>query len=291
MLRRILLGVILAGAVGAGIFWWLTIPAVVAPASLPPRSAESRQRPHNVQCRWMFLLPRRPQPARPAQAGRGARNSFAVRDVLCPQHLVRSDLRHRPVERGGFRDRGAQGDLAGRCALFPGLSLRVLPACEGRGRARSLRLPEDARTGGRQDARSRRAVSIQHPPQRRHLEMALHGRQALMGRTPHIRRRGIAAPTSSTVSAIARSATARATSSAVSSRRSASPEDPIRKARAGYPTSPRREDWPIGASRISPTSWRPGKRLTATPPADRWRASSGTRRNCRQRIVPASRNI
>ena len=38
MLRRILLGVILAGAIGAGIFWWLTIPAVVAPASLPPRA-------------------------------------------------------------------------------------------------------------------------------------------------------------------------------------------------------------------------------------------------------------
>ncbi|MBW8854629.1 MAG: alkylated DNA repair protein, partial [Bradyrhizobium sp.] len=34
MLRRILLGLILAGAVGVGIFWWLTVPAVVAPASL-----------------------------------------------------------------------------------------------------------------------------------------------------------------------------------------------------------------------------------------------------------------
>ncbi len=34
MLRRILLGLILAGAVGGGIFWWLTVPAVVAPASL-----------------------------------------------------------------------------------------------------------------------------------------------------------------------------------------------------------------------------------------------------------------
>jgi mono/diheme cytochrome c family protein len=37
MLRRILLVLILAGAAGAGIFWWLTIPAVVAPASLAPR--------------------------------------------------------------------------------------------------------------------------------------------------------------------------------------------------------------------------------------------------------------
>ena len=36
MLRRILLGVILAGAIGAGIFWWLTIPAVIAAGSLAP---------------------------------------------------------------------------------------------------------------------------------------------------------------------------------------------------------------------------------------------------------------
>ena len=36
MLRRILLGVILAGAAGCGIFWWLTIPAAVATASLAP---------------------------------------------------------------------------------------------------------------------------------------------------------------------------------------------------------------------------------------------------------------
>ncbi|HMM88159.1 c-type cytochrome [Bradyrhizobium sp.] len=39
MLRRILLGLILLGALGLGIFWLLTIPAVVAPASLPPRTA------------------------------------------------------------------------------------------------------------------------------------------------------------------------------------------------------------------------------------------------------------
>jgi len=36
MLRRILLGVIAAGAIGAGIFWWLTIPAVIAAGSLAP---------------------------------------------------------------------------------------------------------------------------------------------------------------------------------------------------------------------------------------------------------------
>ena len=38
MLRRIFLGLILIGAAGLGVYWWLTIPAVVAPASLPPRA-------------------------------------------------------------------------------------------------------------------------------------------------------------------------------------------------------------------------------------------------------------
>ena len=36
MLKRLLLLAILAGVAGLGIFWWLTIPAVVAAAALPP---------------------------------------------------------------------------------------------------------------------------------------------------------------------------------------------------------------------------------------------------------------
>lgn len=38
MLRRILLGSILIGAAGFGVFWWLTTPAVVTAGSLPPRT-------------------------------------------------------------------------------------------------------------------------------------------------------------------------------------------------------------------------------------------------------------
>jgi hypothetical protein len=34
MLRRILIVLTMAGVAGLGIFWWLTVPAVVAPASL-----------------------------------------------------------------------------------------------------------------------------------------------------------------------------------------------------------------------------------------------------------------
>jgi mono/diheme cytochrome c family protein len=35
MLKRVLVGLLLIAAVGLGVFWWLTIPAVVAAASLP----------------------------------------------------------------------------------------------------------------------------------------------------------------------------------------------------------------------------------------------------------------
>ena len=69
----------------------------------------------------------------------------------------------------------------------------------------------------RQGARSRRAVSVQHPPQCRGLEMAVHGRQAVRAGCLRNRRNGIAAPISSTASAIARNVTARAISSAASS--------------------------------------------------------------------------
>lgn len=38
MLKRLLLLAVLAGVAGLGIFWWLTVPAVVAASSLPPYS-------------------------------------------------------------------------------------------------------------------------------------------------------------------------------------------------------------------------------------------------------------
>jgi mono/diheme cytochrome c family protein len=38
MLRKIVLGLVLVGAVGFGIYWWLTMPAVVAASSLQPRT-------------------------------------------------------------------------------------------------------------------------------------------------------------------------------------------------------------------------------------------------------------
>ena len=40
MLRKILLGLALAGVAGLGLFWWLTIPVVIAASALPPRTPD-----------------------------------------------------------------------------------------------------------------------------------------------------------------------------------------------------------------------------------------------------------
>jgi mono/diheme cytochrome c family protein len=40
MLKRVLLGLLLIAAVGLGVFWWLTIPAVIAATSLPARQPD-----------------------------------------------------------------------------------------------------------------------------------------------------------------------------------------------------------------------------------------------------------
>src|SRR5215207_7160378 len=53
--------------------------------------AQSGQRPRHVQCRRMFFLPCRAQSARSYEARRRARAAFAVRHVLRPEHLARSE--------------------------------------------------------------------------------------------------------------------------------------------------------------------------------------------------------
>ena len=88
MLRRIFLGLILVGVVGFGIYWWLTTPVVVAASSAAAAHAEPCQWSRRVQCRRLFVLPRRSEPARPAETRRRAGDAVAVRDVLRPEHLA-----------------------------------------------------------------------------------------------------------------------------------------------------------------------------------------------------------
>jgi len=65
MLRRLLLLVVLAGIAGLGIFWWLTIPAVVASASLPayvPNLANGLTTFNAGGCSSCHAVPGQPDP-------------------------------------------------------------------------------------------------------------------------------------------------------------------------------------------------------------------------------------
>jgi len=67
MLIRILCGLIAAGAAGLGLFWWLTISAVVAPASLPsyqPDLANGRTTFNAGGCSSCHAVPNQPDRTR-----------------------------------------------------------------------------------------------------------------------------------------------------------------------------------------------------------------------------------
>jgi len=63
MLKRVLLGLILIAAAGLGVFWWLTIPAVVAASSLPgyrPNAANGQTMFNAGGCSSCHAVPNQP---------------------------------------------------------------------------------------------------------------------------------------------------------------------------------------------------------------------------------------
>src|SRR5690349_1613372 len=63
MLKRVLLGLVLVAAVGLGAIWWLTIPATVAPASLPayqPNAANGQTMFNVGGCSSCHAVPNQP---------------------------------------------------------------------------------------------------------------------------------------------------------------------------------------------------------------------------------------
>src|SRR5262249_60815061 len=85
-------------------------------------------------------------------------------------------------ERGVFRPRHVEGPLARRQPLLSGLSLPVVPAHAARGRARPVRLPQNAAGGARQGARPRPPAPFQDPPHAQRLEISFSRRRAVQAR-------------------------------------------------------------------------------------------------------------
>ena len=257
--RNFWLLVIVAAVAGLGVYWLVTQPSTVAGRRAARLHAERRQRQDDVRRGRLRVVPRQ----RARTIARILGGGMALPSPFGTFYVP--NISQNPVDGIGrwseadFVTAMLKGTSPSGTALLSRVSLQLLREDEARGRARPVRLPEDVAAGGGQGARPRRAVSLQHPPQRRRLEIPVLRRQAVRRRRIEVRRSGTAAPISSTARAIAPNATARATRSAASSPRSDSPADRIRKARAGFRTS-RRRACRTGRTRTSPIFSKPGKR-------------------------------
>ncbi len=173
-----------------------------------------RQRQGDV-LRWRLrVLPRSAQARRQHETWRRPGAELAVRHVLRPQYLIRSEGRHRRLERGAICHRYDEGDGAFRPAPLSGLSLYVVSAYAFRRPARSVCLSEDTAAGARPRAWSRSVVSIRHPPYAWPVETVVSRRQAVRPRSVEVSCNGTEAPIWSMVQAIAWSVTRRAMRSA-----------------------------------------------------------------------------
>ena len=255
MLRKLVILAVIVAAVGAAVFWFVTIPVDRVRERARPAHARSRQRQDHVLCRRLRVLPRDSQPGGQDQARRRHGAEIAVRHVLCAQHLVRS---RRTESAAGARrissppcGRALRPTARHYYPAFPYTSyqkmkfedvrdlfayLKTLPAIQGKVRDHDLPILFKFR-------RTLGAWKF----------LFLDG-QPFKPDPVQIGGSGIAAPIWSMLLATARNVTARAISSAASSRASASPAALIRKAATvGSPTSLRRESAtiPSATSRAS----------------------------------------
>ena len=214
MLRKALGLIVAAAVVGCAAFWFLTIPATV-----PAKRAAARA-PISTTARPCFMRRLRvlPRHARSRRITRRLGGGLALKSPFGTfyraEHLVRSERRHRRLERGGFRHRDAEGNVARRRASLSGVSLYVLPAYEARRRARPVRLPQNA-AGCVGPGRAITICRFLSTSAARSAAGNCCSSTASRSRPIlRSRRNGIAAPISSTAPATAPSATARAMCSA-----------------------------------------------------------------------------
>ena len=269
MLRRIFLVLILAGAVGAGIFWWLTIPAVVAPASLAaytPNLANGITTFNAGGCSSCHAVPNQPDRLK---LGGGLAMPSPFGTFYVPN--ISSDPTY-GIGRWSEADfvtavlKGTSPDGQHYFPAFPYASyqhatvedvrdlfayLKTLAPVAGKPRDHDVPFPFNIRRNVGvwkwlfMDGKPYTADASHSASWNRGAYLVNGLGHCAECHSPRNFLGGI-----------------------VAAQRFAA--GPIRRARAGCPTSPRR-DWPSGVQRISPTSSKPDRRRTVTLPADRWR--------------------
>ncbi len=184
-----------AAVTGLAVFLIVTVPAIIPGSALPAYSPDvgNGQMVFNAGgCSACHAAAGQDR----TMLWRRARDSVAIRDLLCAQHFTRCKRRHRWLERSRLRHRAQAGNVAGRYPLLSRVSLRLLSARWDRGHPRPLRLHQDPAAGAGPDSDWSAAGNSCS-------SIASHCLRTLRGR-----RNGIGAPISSTASAIAPNVTA-----------------------------------------------------------------------------------
>ena len=215
MIRKLILLAAVAAVLGLAAFWFLTIPATVPASALGPHTPDLANGKDDVLRRRLRVLPCDAETAGPDQARRRAGAEFAVRHFLRSQYFVRPEGRHRRLERGAIRHRHDQGHLAGgRASIIRRFPTRPISTCafdDLRDLFAYLKTLPAVR-GTR--ARSRSAVSVQHPPHARRSGSCCFSTASRSSPIRRNRRNGTAAPIWSTAPATAPNVIRRATCSA-----------------------------------------------------------------------------
>ena len=170
---------------------------------------------------------------------------------------------------------------------FPAFPVHVLSADRHRRPARSVRVSEDAAGGAGQVEAARRAVSVQHPPHARRLEIPVPRRQAVQAdpRKDAAWNRGAYLVNGPGHCAECHSPRNILGGIVASQRFAGGPDAGWRRLRAEHHA----EGLEHVARADSSSCSRPARRRTATPSAARWARSSATPASSAPRIAPRSR--
>ncbi len=153
MLQRTIVVALLAAVAAVGVYWWLSAPVVAAGAAAAPTHVPNLANGEVMfnagGCASCHAVPDQPDRTR---LGGGVAIKSPFGTFYAPN--ISSDPTYGIGKwtDADFVNAVMRRGLAGRTALFPGLSLHVLSARQARGRARPLRLSENVAARCRQGA-------------------------------------------------------------------------------------------------------------------------------------------
>ena len=144
LLGKLAVAALALGVVGAAAFWFLTMPTAPrappkSPRSGPATPTRGERIFHAGGCTSCHARPKSTGAAQLELAG-GLELKTPFGTFVPPEHLVRSEGRHRRMVARRFRQRHAARRFARRPAFLSGLSLCVLCAHEAGRRRRPVRL-------------------------------------------------------------------------------------------------------------------------------------------------------